>query len=41
MEAYNSSALALEMQQLQEIDSGKTIQLSSQTNQMVRQQLNV
>jgi len=26
MEAYNSSALALEMQQLQEIDSGKTIE---------------
>jgi hypothetical protein len=41
MKGYDSSALALEMQQLQEIDSGKTIQLSSQTNQMVRLQLNV
>jgi len=26
MKAYDSSALALEMQQLQEIDSGKTIE---------------
>jgi len=41
MKAYNPSALALEMQLLQEIDSEKTIQLSSQTNPMVRQQLNV
>jgi len=41
MKAYDSSALALEMQRLREIDSGKTIQLSSQANQMVRQQLKV
>jgi len=27
MKGYDSSALALEMQQLQEIDSGKTIQI--------------
>jgi hypothetical protein len=38
MKAYDSSALALEMQRLQEIDSGKTIQLSSQANQKVRRQ---
>jgi hypothetical protein len=38
MKAYDSSALALEMQQIQEIDSGKTIQLSSQASQKVRQQ---
>ena len=41
MKGYDSFALALEMQRLREIDSGKTIQLSSQANQMVRQQLKV
>ncbi len=38
MKAYDSSALALEMQQFQGIDSGKTVQLQSKADQKVRQQ---
>jgi len=38
MKAYDSSALALEMQQLHGIDSGKTVQLQSKADQRVRQQ---